>query len=142
MGLGASIVSNNILENKANIKWILRESSVNELDNGWRFLSEIDTEEYLSHAENMSTCDWSTIVEIEPAVLSIFNMPIGTELILIYEGEKKYFIDTNSGQKLSYQGIEANFIYLLLHRMMSAMKLKQILYRFDLIYLRNIPTKG
>ena len=102
MGLGASIVSNNILENKANIKWILRENSVNELDNGWRFLSEIDTEEYLSHAENMSTCDWSTIVEIEPAVLSIFNMPIGTELILIYEGEKKYFIDSNSGQKLSY----------------------------------------
>ena len=102
MWLGASIVSNNILENKANIKWILRENSVNELDNGWRFLSEIDTEEYLSHAENMLICDWSTIVEIEPAVLSIFNMPIGTELILIYEGEKKYFIDSSSGQKLSY----------------------------------------
>ena len=102
MGLGTSIVSNNILENKANIKWILRENSVNDLDNGWRFLSEIDTEEYLSHAENMSTCDWSTIVEIEPAVLSIFNMPIGTELILIYEGEKKYLLDSNSGQKLSY----------------------------------------
>ena len=102
MGLGASIVSNNILENKANIKWILRENSVNELDNGWRFLSEIDTEEYLSHAENMSTCDWSTIVEIEPAVLSIFNMPIGTELIIIYEDERVYFLDSNSGQKLSY----------------------------------------
>lgn len=102
MGLGASIVSNNILENKANIKWILRENSVNELDNGWRFLSEIDTEEYLSHAENMLICDWSTIVEIEPAVLSIFNMPIGTELILIYEGEEKYFLDSNSGQKLFY----------------------------------------
>ena len=102
MGLGASIVSNNILENKANIKWILRENSVNELDNGWRFLSEIDTEEYLSRAENMSVCDWSTIVEIEPAVLSIFNMPIGTELILIYEDERVYFLDSNSGQKLSY----------------------------------------
>ena len=102
MGLGASIVSNNILENKANIKWILRENSVNELDNGWRFLSEIDTEEYLSHAENMSICDWSTIVEIEPAVLSIFNMPIGTELTIIYEDERLYFLDTITGQKLSY----------------------------------------
>ena len=102
VGLGASIVSNNILENKANIKWILRENSVNELDNGWRFLSEIDTEEYLSHAENMSICDWSTIVEIEPAVLSIFNMPIGTELTIIYEDERVYFLDSNSGQKLSY----------------------------------------
>ena len=102
MGLGASIVSNNILENKANIKCILRENSINELDNGWRFLSEIDTEEYLSHAENMSICDWSTIVEIEPAVLSIFNMPIGTELTIIYEDERVYFLDSNSGQKLSY----------------------------------------
>ena len=102
VGLGASIVSNNILENKANIKWILRESSVNELDNGWRFLSEIDTEEYLSHAENMSICDWSTIVEIEPAVLSIFNMPIGTELTIIYEDERLYFLDTITGQKLAH----------------------------------------
>lgn len=102
VGLGASIVSNNILENKANIKWILRESSVNELDNGWRFLSEIDTEEYLSHAENMSICDWSTIVEIEPALLSIFNMPIGTELTIIYEDERLYFLDTITGQKLSH----------------------------------------
>ncbi|WP_434350706.1 immunity protein Imm33 domain-containing protein [Streptococcus sp. KHUD_014] len=101
MGLGASIVSNNILENKAHIKWILREDSVDELDNGWRFLSEIDTEEYLSHAENMSICDWSTIVEIEPAVLSIFNMPIGTELTIIYEDERLYFLDTITGQKLS-----------------------------------------
>ena len=100
MGLGASIVSNNILENKANIKWKLRESSVNELDNGWRFLSKIDTEEYLSHAENMSICDWSTIVEIEPAVLSIFNMPIGTELTMIYEDERVCFLDTITGQKL------------------------------------------
>ena len=100
MGLGASIVSNNILKNKANIKWIFREDAVDELANGWRFLSEIDTEEYLSNPENMSVCDWSTIVEIEPAVLSIFDMPIGTELTLIYEGERRNFIDTNTGSKI------------------------------------------
>ena len=101
MGLGASIVSNNILKNKANIKWIFREDFVDELDNGWRFFSQIDTEEYLSHSENMSICDWSTIVEIEPAVLSIFNMPIGTELTMIYEEERVCFLDTITGQKLS-----------------------------------------
>ena len=66
------------------------------------FFSKIDTEKYLSHSENMSVCDWSTIVEIEPAVLSIFNMPIGTELTIIYEDERVYFLDSNSGQKLSY----------------------------------------
>ena len=100
MGLGASIVSNNILKNKANIKWVFREDAVDELDNGWRFLSEIDTEEYLSNPENMSVCDWSTIVEIEPAVLLLYDMPIGTEIALIYEDERRYFIDTNTGSKI------------------------------------------
>jgi hypothetical protein len=26
-------------------------------------------------------------------------MPIGTEITLIYEGERRYFIDTNTGEK-------------------------------------------
>ena len=100
MHLGGSVVSNHILENKAKLKWVFREDAVDELDNGWRFLSEIDTEEYLSNPENMSVCDWSTIVEIEPAVLLIYDMPIGTELTLIYESEQRYFIDTNTGRQI------------------------------------------
>ena len=28
-----------------------------------------------------------------------FGIPIGTELILIYEGEKKCFLDSNTGEK-------------------------------------------
>ena len=131
MGLGASIVSNNILENKANIKWILREDSVNELDNGWRFLSEIDTEDYLSHAENMSICDWSTIVEIEPAVLSIFNMPIGTELTMIYEDERVCFLDTITGQKLSQQDVKVSLHPLILHIILSPLQQYQYYITLD-----------
>ncbi|WP_227985545.1 DUF2185 domain-containing protein [Streptococcus ruminantium] len=100
MGLGGAIVSNNILENKGKIKWIFREERANELDNGWRFLSEIDTDEFLSNSSNMSVCDWDTIIDIEPAILPIYTLPIGTELILIYEGNRKYFIDSNTGQTL------------------------------------------
>ncbi|WP_255368054.1 DUF2185 domain-containing protein [Psychrobacillus sp. OK032] len=29
---------------------------VNELDNGWEFLSDIDTEEYFADASDMSIC--------------------------------------------------------------------------------------
>ena len=32
----------------------------------------------------MSVCDWITILEIEPAILGIFDMPIGTDITLIY----------------------------------------------------------
>ncbi|NQI89857.1 DUF2185 domain-containing protein [Streptococcus suis] len=105
MGLGGAVVSNNILNNKGKIKWIFREEGTNELDNGWRFLSEIDTDEFLSDSSNMSVCDWGTIIDIEPAILSIYALPVGTELMLIYEGCRKYFVDSNTGQTLTLDGL-------------------------------------
>lgn len=100
-GLGGSVVSNNILTKKGSLKWCIKESPVNSLDNGWRFLSEIDTEHYLSDATNMSICDWSTIVQIEPAIISIFDMPVGTDITLINENKKKYFVDTETGKRVN-----------------------------------------
>ena len=49
---GGSIVSKNILSHKGKLRWCVREESVNDVDNGWRFFSDIDTEEYLSKADN------------------------------------------------------------------------------------------
>ena len=42
---GGCVVSRNILSGKGKLKWCIRENSVNEVDNGWRFLSDIDTNE-------------------------------------------------------------------------------------------------
>ena len=96
MGLGGSIVSKNILESKGRLKWCIKESPVNELDNGWRFLSDIDTDDFLSDSSNMLICDWETVIELELAVMSIFNMPQGTDITLINENGKKYFIYTET----------------------------------------------
>jgi len=101
-GLGGSVVSNNILQNIGNLKWCIKEHSVNDLDNGWRFLSDIDTEEFLADASNMSICDWGTIIEIEPAIMNIFDMPIGTDITLLNENNKKYFVYTESGEKVIF----------------------------------------
>ena len=84
MNLGGSVVSKNILEKRGRVKWCFREESVNNIDNGWRFLSEIDTDEFLADSKNMVICDWGTIFEIEPAIAPIFELPIGTELTLEY----------------------------------------------------------
>lgn len=102
MNLGGSIVSKNILEQQGRLKWCFRERSVNELDNGWRFLSEIDTDEFLAKSENMLICDWGTIVEIEPAVIPIFSLPVGTELTLEYDGSKKFFVNSETGEKVIF----------------------------------------
>jgi hypothetical protein len=45
---GACMVSQNIYERKGKLKWCIRERSAKDIDNGWRFLSDIDTDEYLS----------------------------------------------------------------------------------------------
>lgn len=101
-GLGGSVVSNNILKNKGMLKWCIKEKPANELDNGWRFLSDIDTEEFLADASNMSICDWETILEIEPAIMNIFNMPVGTDITLLEENNRKYFVYTDSGEKVVF----------------------------------------
>lgn len=98
LGLGGAIVSNNILKHNARMKWIFRENPCNDLDNGWRFLSEIDSDIYLSDSSNLSVCDWGTVIDIEPAIIPIYNLPVGTELTLIYEKSRKYFIDSNTGE--------------------------------------------
>ena len=63
-------------------------------------MSEIDTDEYLKNVSNSVVCDWGTTFEIEPAIAAIFDMPVGTELTLMYEDNKKFFIYTDTGEKL------------------------------------------
>lgn len=46
----------------------------------------------------MVVCDWGTILEIEPAIAPIFDMPIGTDLTLMYESQRKYFVFTETGE--------------------------------------------
>ena len=100
MNMGGSIASRNILENKGRLKWCVRETSVNEIDNGWRFLSDADTDEFLKDPSNMVVCDWGTLFEIEPAITMIFDMPVGTDLALECEDGKKYFVYTETGERI------------------------------------------
>ncbi|BDC94776.1 immunity protein Imm33 domain-containing protein [Treponema bryantii] len=98
--LGGAVVSKNILEGYGRLKWCVRENSINDIDNGWRFFSENDTEEYLAESANLTICAWETVVKFEPFIDSIFDLPIGTELTLCNENNKKYFIDTKTGKAL------------------------------------------
>lgn len=95
---GGCVVSNNITNKKGVLKWCIKEKSLNPVDNGWRFLSDVDTEEFLNDSANMSVWDFNSIAEIEPAILSIYNMPIGADLTLIHEKDKKFFVHTETGE--------------------------------------------
>ncbi|ERI10254.1 DUF2185 domain-containing protein [Aneurinibacillus aneurinilyticus] len=97
-GAGGCIVSKNILDNKGNLKWLLREESVNDVDNGWRFFSDIDNDEFINNPKNMTICDFNTVAEIEPAVIGIYHFPIGSDLQLIVENNRRFFLDNLTGK--------------------------------------------
>jgi hypothetical protein len=102
---GACLVSKNIYDGKGKLKWCIRETSKRDVDNGWRFLSDIDTEEYLADAKNWCVLAYESLIDIEPAVLAIYDMPVGTEVTLMQEGKRKFFVDTNTGEEIHlYKG--------------------------------------
>jgi len=97
---GACMVSRNIYEGKGNLKWCTREVSKRDIDNGWRFLSDIDTADYLADTNNWCILAFETVAEIEPALFAIYNMPVGTDLTLMQDGTRKYFVDRKSGEPI------------------------------------------
>lgn len=98
--MGGSIISRNILDGKGNLKWCIREEPINPLDNGWRFLSDVDTDEFLSFAQNMVVVPWENVLDFEPLLIAVFNMPIGTDMYIETTNGKKHFYDTETDEKI------------------------------------------
>lgn len=98
---GACLVSKNILSGQGKLKWLLREESIdNKVDNGWRFFSDIDTSDYLDNPDNLATCDFNTVAEIEPAIIAIYLLPVGSDLQLVKEDGKITFYDNITEQPI------------------------------------------
>ncbi len=95
--LGGCIITKSLDDGTSKLKWIFREESVNPVDNGWRALGDTDTEEYINVPENNLVVDFDRLVEIEPAVLAIYDMPVGTDLE--FDSQRKVFIDSNTGKE-------------------------------------------
>lgn len=95
---GGMIITKSLLEGTSKLKWMFRENSANEVDNGWRAIGDTDTQEYINDSENMAVVDFNTFANIEPAILTIYNLPVGTDLEFRIENSKRYFVDTQSGK--------------------------------------------
>ena len=97
---GGCMITKSLLSGKSNLKWIFRENSVNDVDNGWRALGDSDTQEYINDNKNHVVVSFNTLANLEPAVLSIFHMSIGTDLEFHYDETGRYFTDNNTGKRI------------------------------------------
>lgn len=96
--LGGCIVTRSLLDRQSTLKWLFREESVNPADNGWRAIGDSDTQEYLDNPANSVVVDFDRLVEIEPAVLMVYELPVGADLE--FDAARKVFIDAATGKEI------------------------------------------
>ncbi|VEI13072.1 immunity protein Imm33 domain-containing protein [Trueperella bialowiezensis] len=101
--LGASIISQSILDGHARMKWCFREEPMNSADNGWRFLSSRDTDAYLADPRNSAVVAWESIILIEPAVMPLIDKPVGMDVQIVgTESGEILTVDNATGRPLEF----------------------------------------
>lgn len=111
--LGLCKISKNIYNGTGKLKWCIRESE------GWIFLSNIDTNEYLADENNYEYCAFEKVIEIEPAVMGLSRMPVGTDIQLcsgytrkflgIPSKWKMWFADNETGKEIELKGEDIDY---------------------------------
>lgn len=100
-GAGGTIVTKSILDGTSRLKWMFRQES--EHGNGWVAFGDTDSQEYVDDAKNMAIVDFNTLANIEPSVVNIFYMPVGSDLEFRADKTGKYFVDTRTGKEIREQ---------------------------------------
>ncbi len=98
---GACLVSRKVLDGEAPVRWMTRHESQAPMDNGWQILSIADTPEYLAEPGNLVIADFNTVCAIEPALIGIWDFPVGTELMLHVDQQGTHIIDTTSNREVT-----------------------------------------
>ncbi|MFB7958031.1 DUF2185 domain-containing protein [Streptomyces sp. NPDC056045] len=99
-GAGASLVTRSVLAGESRVRWVHRKPSRQPADNGWRVLGDTDTSAYLSDTKNWVIADFNELCAIEPALIGIYDFPIGSDLQIVREGQGIRIVDITSGHEV------------------------------------------
>lgn len=98
---GACLATLNVLERRGRVRWMVRGESKAPADNGWQFLSHVDDSEYLNDTSNWRIVDFNELCVIEPALIGIWDLPVGSDLQLVDDELGKRIVETATGRELS-----------------------------------------
>lgn len=77
-GLGGCIASDMITVQGFPVRFMYREEPDNARDSGWRFLSGLESDEYMADAGNHAVYDVNTIANYDPTIIPLLNAPTGS----------------------------------------------------------------
>lgn len=95
---GLCLASKNVLSGAGWIRWLVREQSKAPQDNGWRVFSHIDTTAYLHDASNLEIVDYNRMCELEPALIGVWDFPVGSDLQIVVEEAGTRVVETATGR--------------------------------------------
>jgi len=98
---GACTMTFNAYEGRGKVRWMVREESKHPADNGWLIMSHIDTEEYLSNPDNWRITSYNEACAIEPALINIYDFPVGSDLQIVREDGRISIVDTPTGREVT-----------------------------------------
>lgn len=55
-----------------------REKADHDVDSGWRFLSGLESQEYMDDASNHAMYDINTIANYDPEIIPFIQSPVGS----------------------------------------------------------------
>lgn len=98
---GACICSRTILSRQGTLKWLVREHPIEPPDTGWRFFAMEDDSDFINDPDNLAVVDFNTVAEIEPAIIGIYPLGVGSDLQLVENEQGQIrFVDNNTGAVL------------------------------------------
>lgn len=104
-GAGACIATRNVIEEKGVVRWMVRGESHHPADNGWQIMSHIDTSDYLNDPSNWQVVSFNDLCSIEPALIGIWDMPVGSDLQIVRDELGIRIVDTPTGREIPRENL-------------------------------------
>ena len=97
---GACLATLNVINRTGVVRWMVRLPSQMPADNGWQIMSHLDTTEYLNDLANWRIVDFNDLCAIEPALIGIWDMPVGSDLQIVRDELGIRIFDTPTGREI------------------------------------------
>lgn len=97
---GACLATLNVINRTGVVRWMVRVPSQMPADNGWQIMSHLDTTEYLNDLSNWRIVDFNDLCAIEPALIGIWDMPVGSDLQIVRDELGIRIFDTPTGREI------------------------------------------
>lgn len=96
----ACLATSNVMGRAGLVCWMVPEPSKTSADNGWRIMTHVDTSEYVNDTANWRVVDFNEVCNIEPMLIGIWDMPVGSDLRLVRDELGLRIVDTVTGREV------------------------------------------